>query len=85
MFCRCCAAAVCASAVRHLLMLYRLQGHAFKGEPIPDALPNAVEVLCNVLSGDKLLRAQQLVRSLLNPDAGARIALADINLGFLLQ
>ena len=75
----------CASAVPHVLMVYMLQGHAFRGEPIPGALPNAVEVLSNTLSGDKLLPAQQLVRSLLNPNAEARIALADINLGFLLQ
>ena len=74
-----------ARAFCHVLMVYLLQGHAFRGEPIPGALPNAVEVLSNTLSGDKLKQAQQLVGSLLNPDAEARIALADINMGFLLQ
>ena len=74
-----------ASDVPHLLMLYLLQGQAFRGEPILGAPPNAVDVLSGVLRGDKLRQAQQLVGSLLHPDAEARIALADINLDFLLQ
>ena len=50
------------------------------GEPGLGAVPNPVDVLCNLLSGDKLRQAQQLVGSLLNPDAAAQVALSDINL-----
>lgn len=74
-----------ASVVLHLLMVCLLQGHALRGEPIQSAPSNAVEVMCNTLSGYKLSQAQQLVRSLLKPNAEARPALADISLEFLLQ
>ena len=60
-----------------------MQAGACKGEAVLHAAPNAVDVLSNVLVGDKLREAQQLVGSLLNPNAEARAALVDVNVEFL--
>lgn len=46
---------------------------------------SVAEVLCNVLSGDKLDQAQQLIAVCQIPTANPHAAIADISLEFLLR
>lgn len=47
--------------------------------------PNATDVMSNVWQGASVIKAQQLIGNLLNPDAKAQTALEHINLQFLLE
>lgn len=62
-----------------------LQRGFLKGKPVAGAPANAVDVLSKGLSGNKLNKARQVVGQLLHPSAKNRLALADVDVTFLLE